>query len=129
MRRTLLPAFLLLSSCSSALEAPTPQQASDALTRELRLTWTATMAPDGMPIRVDANGRLVALVASGAPPTAPRSAKPPTVSGVSVGACEVEGKALACETAFAIDGKHQPSQRVLFWKHGAEWRARFEPAS
>lgn len=125
VRRTLLPAVLLLSSCSSALDVPTSDQASEALTHELRLSWTATASPDRSPVRVDASGHLIALVASGAPPLKPRSAKPPTASVSSVENCATEGNAVVCDTTYTVDGSRQPAQRVRYWRSGNTWRAHF----
>lgn len=123
MHRTLLPAVLLLSSCSSAPEVPTSGQASEALTHELRVSWTAMSSPDRTPVRVDASGHPIALVASGAPSLKPRSAKPPKVSVSSVANCDLEGDAVVCDTDYSVDGARHPEQRVRYWRSSGTWRA------
>lgn len=123
--RTLLPltAVGLLVGCSAEPDAPTVAEASAALTDAVRLTWTLTAASERSPIRVDASGHLIALVASGAPPLKPRSAKPPTASVSSVENCEPEGNAVVCDTTYTVDGARQPAQRVRYWRAGDKWRA------
>lgn len=121
-----LPTFLaaaLSAGCSSEPQVPTVTEASAALTDATLLGWTLTAAPDRAPIRVDASGHLIALVASGAPPLKPRSAKPPTASVSSVENCEPEGNAVVCDTTYTVDGARQPAQRVRYWRAGDKWRA------
>ena len=127
MRVLLLSSALVLCACSSAPDAPTASEATSALSHELQLSWTATTAPDGAPVRVDASGRHIALVPAGMPSMPPRAAKPPTVSDVSVSACEPEGDAVACDTLYRLNGSAQPLLRVRYWRHGSEWRARMRP--
>jgi hypothetical protein len=93
------------------------------MTDAARLAWTTTSTPERSPIRVDASGRLVALVASGAPPLKPLSPKPPVISVSSVSGCESEGDAVACDTAYTVDGMRQPEQRVRYRRLGNVWRA------
>lgn len=116
-------ALALLVGCSAEPDAPTVAEASAALTDAMRLTWTFTAASERSPIRVDASGRLIALVASGAPPLKPRSAKPPTASVSSVENCATEGNAVVCDTTYTVDGARQPAQRVRYWRAGDKWRA------
>jgi hypothetical protein len=116
-------AFALLAACSNEPPVPTPAEASAAMTDAARLAWTTTSAPERSPIRMDASGKRVALVASGAPPLKPRSAKPPAISVSSVSGCESEGDAVACDTAYTVDGTRQPEQRVRYWRRAGEWRA------
>lgn len=116
-------AFALLAGCTAEPVAPTPAEASAALSDALRLTWTMTAAPDRSPIRVDASGRMIALVTSGAPPLKPRSVKPPVVTVSLVSECEPEGAAIACDTTYAVGDARQPVQRVRYWRHGGTWRA------
>lgn len=127
MRVLLLSSALVLCACSSAPNAPTASEATAALSHELQLSWTATTAPDSAPVRVDASGRHIALVPAGMPSMTPRAAKPPTVSDVSVSACEPEGDAVACDTLYRLNGSAQPLLRVRYWRHGSEWRARLRP--
>jgi hypothetical protein len=121
--RFVVIASVLLAGCSNEPQAPTLAEASVAMTDAARLAWTTTSAPERSPIRVDASGRLVLLVASGAPPLKPHSAKPPVISVSSVSGCESEGDAVACDTAYTADGTRQPEQRVRYWRHSGEWRA------
>jgi hypothetical protein len=116
-------ASALLAACSNEPPAPTPAEASAAMTEAARLAWTMTAAPERSPIRVDASGKRIALVASGAPALKPRLAKPPVVSVSSVSNCETEGDAVACDTAFSVDRVRQPEQHVRYWRHGSAWRA------
>lgn len=124
MRALLASAALaLLAGCSAEPDAPTTAEASAALTDTMRLTWTMTTAPERSPIRVDASGRMIALVASGAPSLKPRSAKPPIVTVSLVAQCKPDGAAVACDTTYAVDSTRQPVQRVRYWRHGGAWRA------
>jgi hypothetical protein len=82
-----------------------------------------TAAPDHAPIRVDASGRLVALVASGTPPLKPRTAAPPVVTVSLVAYCEPQSTAIACDTTYSVDGARQITQRVRYWRSGNTWRA------
>lgn len=113
----------LLAGCSNEPATPTTAQAAAALSDAARMIWTIAAAQDRTPIRVDASGRRVTLVASGAPTSAPRSGKPPVVSVSALSDCEPEGDAITCDTAYATDGTPQPSQRVRYWRHGRTWRA------
>lgn len=123
--RTLLvfAALALLVGCSAEPDAPTVAEASAALTDATRLSWTLTAAPDRAPIRVDASGHLIALVASGAPPITPRSAKPPKATVSSVENCEPDGNGVVCDTTYAVDGVRQPAQRMRYWRASDKWRA------
>jgi hypothetical protein len=121
--RLVVIASVLLTGCSNEPQAPTLAEASVAMTDAARLAWATTSAPERSPIRVDASGRLVALVASGAPPLKPRSAKPPVIFVSSVSGCESEGDAVACGTVYTVDGTMQPKQRVRYWRRGSTWRA------
>lgn len=116
-------ALALLTGCSSEPDAPTVAEASAALTDAMRLTWTLTSAPLRSPVRVDASGHLIALVAAGAPPFKPRSEKPPVVAVSLIALCEPEGAAIACDTTYSMDGARQPVQRVRYWRSGNQWRA------
>ena len=127
MRVLILSTVLVLTACSSAPYAPTASEATAAISHELQLSWTATAAPDRAPVRIDANGRHIVLVPAGMPTMPPRAAKPPTVSDVSVSACEQEGDTVACDTIYQVNGLAQPLLRVRYWRHGSEWRARLRP--
>jgi len=125
MRTTLaVVASALLAGCSAEPQSPTTAEASAALADAVRLTWTMTAAPERSPIRVDASGHPIALVASRTPPLKPRAAKPPAVTVSAVLDCEPEGETLACDTTYSIDGVRQDVQRVRYWKHAGTWRAR-----
>jgi hypothetical protein len=41
----------------------------------------------------------------------------------SLSDCESEGDAVACDTAYTVDGTRQPEQRVRYWRHSSAWRA------
>lgn len=116
-------ALALLAGCSSEPDAPTIAEASTALTDAVRLTWTLTAAAERSPVRVDASGHLIALVAAGAPPLNPRSAKPPMVTVSLIALCEPEGAAIACDTTYSVDGARQTMQHVRYWRSGNQWRA------
>ena len=79
-RSSFSTALALLAGCSIEPDAPTAAEASAALADAVRLTWTLNAAPERSPIRVDASGHLISLVAAGTPPLKPRSAKPPAVT-------------------------------------------------
>lgn len=116
-------AFALLAACSNEPPVPTPAEASTAMTEAALLAWITTAAPERSPIRLDASGKLVALVASGAPPLKPRSKSPPVIAVSSVANCEQQGNAITCDTSFAVDGARQPEQRVRYWRRGNALRA------
>jgi hypothetical protein len=126
MRAPILFLALSLTACSSTPDAPTANEATAALTHALRLSWTATTAPDNAPVRVGNHGQPIALVPSDMPVIPSGKAKPPTVSDVSVSACEVGGDDVVCDTSYRLNGTVQPSQRVRYWRHGAAWRARLQ---
>jgi hypothetical protein len=127
MRAFVLLLTVLLIACSPEPAAPSSSEAAAALTHTLRMTWTATASetPEHSAIRIGRSGRPIALIEDGPSRPSPVTKKPPTVSDVSVLDCEAKGDSVVCDTNYRLDGAVQPRQRVGYWQHGSEWRARF----